>query len=149
MRVLFVNHTGLVSGAEHSLLTLIDGMPSEMVAGLACPAGPLADMARERGIDVHPVRGTAGSLRLHPWHTPVAVTEMVLSGAQVARAARRSGATIVHANSLRGVLITVASPSLNTVARELRELADHLIEIPAEKLGRMLQARALGQPQES
>jgi hypothetical protein len=36
-----------------------------------------------------------------------------------------------------------------TVARELRELADHLIEIPAEKLGRMLQARALGRPQES
>ena len=50
MRVLFVNHTGLVSGAEHSLLTLIDGLPSEVVGGLACPAGPLAEMARERGI---------------------------------------------------------------------------------------------------
>ena len=105
MRVLFVNHTGLVSGAERSLLTLIDGMPSERVAGLACPAGPLADMARERGICVHRVRGTAGSLRLHPWHTPVAVIEMMLSGAQVARAARRSSATILHANSLRAGLV--------------------------------------------
>lgn len=47
MRVLFGDHTGLVSGAEHSLLTLIDGLPSEMVAGLACPAGSLAEMARE------------------------------------------------------------------------------------------------------
>jgi glycosyltransferase involved in cell wall biosynthesis len=105
MRVLFVNHTGLVSGAEHSLLTLIDGLPSGMVAGLACPAGPLAEMARGRGVQVHPVRGTAGSLRLHPWHTPVAVAEMALSGVQVARAARRSGATIVHANSLRAGLV--------------------------------------------
>jgi hypothetical protein len=44
VRILFVNHTGLASGAEHSLLALIDGMPSEMVAWLACPAGPLAEM---------------------------------------------------------------------------------------------------------
>jgi hypothetical protein len=49
MKVLFVNHTGIVSGAEHSLLTLIGGLPSEVVAGLACPAGPLAEIARERG----------------------------------------------------------------------------------------------------
>lgn len=105
MRVLFVNHTGLVSGAEHSLLTLIGGLPREVVAGLACPTGPLAEMAHERGVQIHPVRGTAGSLRLHPWHTPVAVTEMMLSGLQVARAARHSGATVVHANSLRAGLV--------------------------------------------
>ena len=37
----------------HRLPTLIDGLPSEMVAGLACPAGPVADIARERGVDVH------------------------------------------------------------------------------------------------
>jgi glycosyltransferase involved in cell wall biosynthesis len=104
MRVLFVNHTGIVSGAEHSLLTLIDGLPPEVVAGLACSEGQLAEMARERGIEVHLVRGTAGSLRLHPWHTPVAVAEIALSGVQVARAARRTGASVVHANSLRASL---------------------------------------------
>ncbi len=105
MRVLFVNHTSIVSGAEHSLLTLIDGLPQEVVAGLACPEGPLAMMARERGVEVHPVRGTAGSLRLHPWHTSVAVAEIALSGIQVAQAARRSGASVVHANSLRAGLV--------------------------------------------
>lgn len=103
-RVLLINHTGLVSGAERSLLTLIDGLPSTVVAGLACPAGPLAGMARERKVEVHPVRGTAGSLRLHPWHTPIAVAEIALSGLQVARAARSSGASILHANSLRAGL---------------------------------------------
>jgi glycosyltransferase involved in cell wall biosynthesis len=104
MKVLFVNHTGIVSGAEHSLLTLIGGLPSEVVAGLACSEGRLAEMARERGIEVHPVRGTAGSLRLHPWHTSVAVAEIALSGMQVARVARRAGASVVHANSLRASL---------------------------------------------
>jgi glycosyltransferase involved in cell wall biosynthesis len=105
MRVLFVNHTGVVSGAEHSLLTLIGGLPSEVVAGLACPEGPLAEMTRERGVEVHLIRGTAGSLRLHPWHTPVAVAEIALSGAQLARVARRAGASVVHANSLRSGLV--------------------------------------------
>lgn len=113
MRVLFVNHTSIVSGAEHSLLTLIDGLPAEVVAGLACPEGPLAEMARGRGVEVHPVRGTAGSLRLHPWHTSVAIAEMALSGTQVARAARRSGASVVHANSLRAALVAGVGHRLN------------------------------------
>ncbi len=39
-----------------------------------------------------------------------------------------------------GVLITVASPALKTVARELRELADHLIEISNEDLAEMLES---------
>ena len=113
MRVLFVNHTGVVSGAEHSLLTLIDGLPPEVVAGLACPEGPLAEIARERGVEVHLLRGTAGSLRLHPWHTPVALAEIALSGTQLARAARRSGASVVHANSLRAGLVAGISHRLH------------------------------------
>jgi glycosyltransferase involved in cell wall biosynthesis len=106
MKVLFVNHTSIVSGAEHSLLTLIGGLSPEVVAGLACPEGPLAEMAREREIEVHLVRGTTGSLRLHPWHTSVAVSEIALSGVQVARVARRTGASVLHANSLRAGLVT-------------------------------------------
>jgi L-malate glycosyltransferase len=112
MRVLFVNHTGIVSGAEHSLLTLIGGLPAEVVAGLACPEGPLAELARERGVQVHLVRGTAGSLRLHTWHTPVAVAEIAQSAVQVARAARRVDASVLHANSLRaGVAAGIACRS--------------------------------------
>lgn len=113
MRVLFVNHTSVVSGAEHSLLALLEGMPPETVAGLACPAGPLAEMAQRRGITIHLIRGTAGSLRLHPWHTSVAVAEMALSGLEVARAARRSGAMVIHSNSLRGGLIVVIANRLH------------------------------------
>jgi len=104
MRVLFVNHTGIVSGAEHSLLTLMGGLSPALLVGLACPGGRLAQLAREQGIETLPLRGTAGSLRLHPWHTPLAVAELAVSGVQVARAARRTGASIVHANSLRAGL---------------------------------------------
>lgn len=109
MRVLFVNHTSLVSGAERSLLTLMDGLAPGVVAGLACPPGSLAEVARARGVEVEPVRGTAGSLRLHPWHTPIAISEVLMSSLQVARAARQSGATLLHANSLRaGVIGAIA-----------------------------------------
>ena len=104
MRVLFVNHTAIVSGAEHSLLTLIRGLPSGFVAGIACPDGPLVHMAREQGVDSYRIRGTSGSLRLHPWHTAVGLGEIGLSGVQLARAARRSGASVLHANSVRAGL---------------------------------------------
>ncbi len=101
MKVLFVNHTGLVSGAEHSLLTLIDALPPEVVGGLACPPGELADAATAHGIEVLPIRGTAGSLRLHPLHTPLALGELALSATQVGQLATRIGADVVHANSIR------------------------------------------------
>jgi hypothetical protein len=39
--VVAVGGTSLKLKTNGALLTLIDGMPSEMVAGLACPAGPL------------------------------------------------------------------------------------------------------------
>lgn len=113
MRILFVNHTSTVSGAEHSLLTLLGVLPSESVAGLACPQGPLARMARECGVQVHPVAGTSGSLRLDPWRTPAAVAEIALTGVQVARAARRSGASVIHANSLRAGLVAGISHRLH------------------------------------
>ena len=105
MRVLFVNHTSAVSGAEHSLLVLMGGMPRDAVAGLACPAGPLADLAESRGVSVHRVRGTGGSLRLHPWRTPVAVAEIASSGVALAGVAKRAGSSVLHANSLRAGLI--------------------------------------------
>lgn len=109
MRVLFVNHTSIVSGAEHSLLTLIDGLPRQMVAGLACPPGPLASMARELGVDVYLVRGTAGSMRVHPWRTAVAATELARTGVALARVVDRANVSILHANSMRACVAAVIS----------------------------------------
>jgi L-malate glycosyltransferase len=144
MRVLFVNHTSIVSGAEHSLLTLMCGMPPQIVAGLACPEGPLAQIAREREVEVQVIRGTAGSLRPHPWHSTVAVAEIALSGVQVARAARRTSASLIHANSLRASL--AAGIACRIHRRELvAHVRDCLPDSTATRLIRRLVAREADQ----
>jgi glycosyltransferase involved in cell wall biosynthesis len=71
---------------------------------LATPQGSLMEAARELGVPVTPIRGTAGSLRLHPLHTPVALAELAAAAGQVRRAARRHAAALVHANSIRAGL---------------------------------------------
>ena len=105
VRVLFANHTGLVSGAEHSLLTLIAALPRESVAGLACPEGELAEKARAIGITVYPIQSSAGSLKLHPWRTPRALIEFRRAGVGLRAAAVATGASVIHANSTRTLLV--------------------------------------------
>src|SRR5437588_2128693 len=98
MRLLFVNHTAQISGSERSLLTLLAGLPRELHVRVACPTGRLTGAVQELGIPVTPMTDTAGSLRLHPAHTPRAVVEMSAAALQVRRAGRRHRADVVHAN---------------------------------------------------
>jgi L-malate glycosyltransferase len=111
MRVLFVNHTAVVSGAERSLLDLLSALSREddVQLLLATPPGALARLAAARGIATTPILGTAGSLRLHPLHTPRALLEMAIAARQLRRAASRHRAEIVHANSIRaGIVLALA-----------------------------------------
>ena len=101
MRVLYVNHTAVVSGSERSMLALLSGLPPSVRARVACPPGPLAEVVEKLGIPVTTIASTAGSLRLHPAHTPRALAEMSTAAVQVHRAARRHRAEVVHANSIR------------------------------------------------
>jgi glycosyltransferase involved in cell wall biosynthesis len=104
MRVLYVNHTSHMSGGERSLLSLLGGLPGDVRAHVACPGGPLADAVRQLGVDVLPLPGTAGSLKLHPTRTPRAVAELTLAALAVRRHARAVQADLVHANSIRAGL---------------------------------------------
>jgi len=68
--VLFVNHTGLESGAEHSLLTLIDGMPPGVGRDLAGGRGwggepRLAGLSGDSKIDEREPSRAADSLANH------------------------------------------------------------------------------------
>ncbi|MBJ7599781.1 MAG: hypothetical protein DLM67_09780 [Candidatus Nephthysia bennettiae] len=104
MKVLYVNHTATVSGAERSLLGLLRHLPAGVEPVVACPMGPLAAAVRGLGIQVEKLSGTSASLRLHPVHTSRGVAEIVWSGLQLGRIARRHGARLVHCNSVRAGL---------------------------------------------
>ncbi|HTC72680.1 MAG TPA: glycosyltransferase family 4 protein [Solirubrobacteraceae bacterium] len=101
MRVLYVSHTAAISGGERSLLGLLGALPASVQPHLAAPAGPLQRAVQRLGVPVTSIKGTAGSLRLHPLHTPRALAEIELAALQVRRAGRRAQAAILHANSIR------------------------------------------------
>jgi L-malate glycosyltransferase len=105
VNVLYVNHTGVVSGGERSLLGLLGALPADVRALVASPRGGLWDELERLRIPTTAITGTAGSLRLHPLHTPQALAELSLAALQVSRAARRHRAELVHANSIRAGIV--------------------------------------------
>jgi glycosyltransferase involved in cell wall biosynthesis len=118
VNVLYVNHTGEVSGAERSLLGLLGALPAEVRPLVATPRGELAEAVEGLEIPTTVITGTAGSLRLHPVHTPRTLVELSLAAGQVRRAARRDRAQLVHANSIRaGIVLGLArlSPAASVV----------------------------------
>jgi glycosyltransferase involved in cell wall biosynthesis len=109
LRILYVNHTAEISGGERSLLSLLEALPTTIEARVATPAGPLLDAVRDLGLPVSTITGTAGSLRLHPLHTPRALMDLVRAAREVRAAARAHRAELVHANSIRaGIVLALA-----------------------------------------
>ena len=113
LNVLYVSHTGHVSGAELSLLDLVTALPPAVRPVLACPAaGPLAGRAAAAGVRTLPIAGTAGSLKVSPAQTSRAAAQLALAAFQVARAAVRVRADVLHANSVRAGLAAVPAGRL-------------------------------------
>lgn len=106
MRVLYVNHTGVRSGAEVSLLRLIRALPSEVDPALCCPEGELAGEARELGVPVHAIPEVTASLRLRPSRLPATAAEIRRASLDVAGYVRRLRPDLVHANSTRAGIVT-------------------------------------------
>lgn len=140
MRVLYVNHTAAVSGAERSLLTLLAALPEGVDAAVACPQGDFADTVGALAIAHLPITATAGSLRLHPTHTPVATAEMARAALGVGRAARAWHADIVHANSIRGGLETALAPVAR--ARRVTSVRDCLPPVALSRATMKMVARS-------
>lgn len=112
LRVLYVSHTARVSGAERSLLDLAGALPAELEPIIATPEGDLSRRARERGIATVRIPAVDAGLRAHPLHAAGAGAAIGLGAVAVARAARRSGAAVVHANSVRSGLAAVLAARL-------------------------------------
>ncbi len=107
MRVLYVNQTAEVAGAEMSMLTLVKGVPPTVEQLASCPPGELAGMLRERGIEPLPIRGTEASFRPHPIHTPRALFDIAVSAVQVRRIVARTEPDLVYANNTRAALLAL------------------------------------------
>lgn len=105
MRVLYVNHTSVVSGAELALLDLLAGFDAKLEPGVACPEGELAERVKALGIPVHPITGTSTSLKLSAKSLLRAVADLSGSARGISRAARSHRAEAVHANSIRAGLM--------------------------------------------
>jgi glycosyltransferase involved in cell wall biosynthesis len=126
VRVLYVNHTGEVSGGERSLLSLLGALPAEVDPLVATPAGALAAAVQRLGLPRTRITGTAGSLRLHPLHTPRALAELGAAAVQVRRAACHHRAELVHANSIRaGIVLGLARIESAATVVHIRDCLPH------------------------
>jgi glycosyltransferase involved in cell wall biosynthesis len=109
MNILYVNHTGQVSGGEKSLLEILRGVSTQAKVRVASPAGPLAEALEPLGVEHLVIPGTDGSLKLHPRHTPAALRRILQAAWAVRGLAREHEIDIVHANSIRaGLIVTLA-----------------------------------------
>ena len=109
MRVLYVSHTGQVSGGERSLIELLGALDGRVQAAVATPRGELSSTLRSMGVPVRTITGTAGSLKPHPLNTPRTVGELTRAAWSVRRIARREGIDLVHANSIRAGIVAAAA----------------------------------------
>lgn len=105
IRVLYVNHTGQVSGGEKSLLELLRGASPSISPIVACPDGPLADAVAGIGVGRVSIPDVDGSLKLHPWRTLVALAAIARGVIAVRAVAKRYGVSVIHANTIRAGLL--------------------------------------------
>ena len=74
--VLYVNHVSFISGAEKSLLALLQALDRDRIAPmLACPDGDLAAQARAMDVDVVPIPITS----FRKTHNPLTLSSYALN----------------------------------------------------------------------
>jgi glycosyltransferase involved in cell wall biosynthesis len=141
VRILFANHTSAWSGAEVSLISVVEELRHAHEVCVACPTrGPLAEAVEGAGIDRLPLPAVDASLRLHLVQTPMGVGQLGAGGVALARAARRFRADIVHANTPRTGIMGAIARSLGGPPFVVRA-HEHLPPTPVGRAVRGLIAR--------
>jgi L-malate glycosyltransferase len=106
MRILFTNHTSSWSGAEASLMRVVEGLRDGHDLTVACPAdGPLTEAVERAGARWLPIPPVDVSLRPHPVHTTSGLLRMRAAGEALARASMDCRAEVIHANTPRAGLV--------------------------------------------
>jgi L-malate glycosyltransferase len=124
VRVLFINHTSRVSGAERSLLELVTLLRDEIDPVLACPEGELTWRARRLGI--HTVNLDALEVGFSSSLGGILKASLgaLQTGLQLRRLAEREGVDVLHAASPRAGLLLL--PCMFSRQRRLVDVRDVL-----------------------
>jgi glycosyltransferase involved in cell wall biosynthesis len=117
MKILFYNHTGQVSGAEHMLLLILSRIDREgFELSLVCPEqGPLQEMAGDLGVNVESVSRLEARFT---WRVDRLVRYCKSFFGVISHLRRKVVSTrpdLLHANSIRaGLVATAATLGLGT-----------------------------------
>src|SRR4051794_3920332 len=95
IRVLYVNHTDIVGGAERVLLDVLQSLPESVQPHVACPPGELSSRVLSLGVPFTPISGTDASFRLSPWNTARGLANLGRSAVQIRQNAARTRANLV------------------------------------------------------
>lgn len=111
LRILYVNHLSAMSGAEKSLLRLLEGLDRQQVEPLfAAPEGPLTEAVRDLDIECL----TIPPLRPRRTRNPLRLLSLAWEGYQInahlREIVRRKQVDLVHANSLVAGVIATGRP---------------------------------------
>jgi glycosyltransferase involved in cell wall biosynthesis len=116
VKILSVNHTASISGAERSLLDLLGALGAEDAVRIACPSpGALPDAARARAIPTARLPQLDASLRLNPRSLTVGLAQLARACGATVRRVRRHRPDVVHANSIRAGLFAIPAAKLTGV----------------------------------
>jgi glycosyltransferase involved in cell wall biosynthesis len=115
MKVLYVSHTSLVSGAEQTLLASLRSARDRFSPTVACPPGPLEAAVQELGVPVHHIPGTDLSARLHPLHTPREAAKVIWTALAIRSIADRVKPDVIHANTHRAGLVAALARGVGGV----------------------------------
>lgn len=107
VRVLVLNHTAEIGGAEFSILTQVarDAKRNDMQFAASCPPGRLRDRFDQLGVRTFDLPTFDFSLTLNLRQLPFQMWTLTRAAVAARAAARRHGADVIHANSLRAGLI--------------------------------------------
>jgi L-malate glycosyltransferase len=127
MKILFYNHTDIVSGAERVLLLILSQLNSEFQSIMMCPAGDLKRQVEAQKIPCLEVKKLEARFT---WRLDL-MLQYLISFWHVMRSVRSQIKTInpdlIHANSIRaGLVITAATVGLKVpVIWHLHDLLPH------------------------
>jgi glycosyltransferase involved in cell wall biosynthesis len=137
MRILFVEHTSIVSGGQRSMLELIQALDHEHEVALACPRGELEGLARGVGVSVLAIPESQPTFKLRSRHSLRAVIRMLAAAWRLRGVIGSVRPGVVHANSVRAGLIGILATRRVALVVHCRDV------LPAGRMARAVCAVVL------